>query len=449
MSGIRRIGDRFEVVDAIGEGAFAYVYRAREVATGRQVAVKVLKEALRSDSEILERFRREVFAVASINSPHVVALHDFGISGDEVFIAMEYVQGPTLRQLLDEGRWSADVTNHVVGQIAQALAAAHRENIVHRDLKPENVVMVKGAHGHQVKVLDFGLAKLAELESKLGLAPLSKAGTCFGTPQYMSPEQIQGRSAERTTDLWALAVMAYEMLGGRLPWDGTTPRDIFMGVLGQRLEPLRAVHASVTRVEELNQFFARALSKNPKERPADATALFRGFEQALFGRSRRLTDAKFAGIVSTEFAIPALSVSSAVTSAPLPGSPPDALDDATYVERSPSPPSSKRRRLHSSLFDMPAVDGLTAGEEPPASVRSSQPLSGTVMTRSQRMKMDASVSEGIEGALYPRSKDHRDSLTDEVPRPWRHTNLALLIVGMIALATIAALVGFIVGRLPH
>ena len=226
-----RLKGRFEIMEQIGEGGFAIVYRAKETTTGKIVALKLLKDAYLKDAEVVERFRREVFAVASISSPYVVRMHDFGISGEEVFIAMEYVEGPTLREVVHERAWQPSDIHVVVGQIAQALAAAHRQNIVHRDLKPENVILVGdgGKSGpRQVKVLDFGLAKLAELERKLELEPLTRAGMCFGTPQYMSPEQIQGKPIDGSADVYALGVMAYEMIAGLLPWDGADSREILL-----------------------------------------------------------------------------------------------------------------------------------------------------------------------------------------------------------------------------
>ena len=150
---------RFEVLEAVGEGGFARVYHARETTTGQKVALKVLKDGFQNDPEVMERFRREVFAVASIDSPHVVGLKDFGISGDEFFIAMEFVEGPTLRDVIEQMDWSADAIHGIVGQIANAIGSAHEQNIVHRDLKPENVMLVSGPNDTMfVKVLDFGLA---------------------------------------------------------------------------------------------------------------------------------------------------------------------------------------------------------------------------------------------------------------------------------------------------
>jgi serine/threonine protein kinase len=278
--------DRFHIQKEIGEGGFAHVYRARELATGRHVALKVLKESFLSNNVIVERFRREVFAVASISSPHVVAMYDFGISGDEVWIAMEYVEGTTLRQLLGERTFRAEEVHLVIGQIAQALAAAHRQNIVHRDLKPENVMLVGGPGGaRQVKVLDFGLAKLAELERQLDLEPLTRVGMCFGTPQYMAPELIQGRPPDHAVDLYALGVMTFEMLAGRLPFDGSDPMQVLMAVVKTPAPRLDRPIVAGARAAELDRFLQRALSKEKRDRPSDASAFFRELEQALFGKN--------------------------------------------------------------------------------------------------------------------------------------------------------------------
>jgi len=280
--------DRFQVQKEIGEGGFAHVYRARELATGRQVALKVLKESFLSNTVIVERFRREVFAVASISSPHVVAMYDFGISGDEVWIAMEYVEGTTLRQLLGERTFRPEEIHLVIGQIAQALAAAHRQNIVHRDLKPENVMLVAGPDGaRQVKVLDFGLAKLAELERQLDLEPLTRVGMCFGTPQYMAPELIQGRPPDHAVDLYALGVITFEMFAGRLPFDGSDPMQVLMSVVKTPPPHLERPVVPTPRRPDIDRFLQRALAKEKRDRPADASAFFREFEQALLGKEGR------------------------------------------------------------------------------------------------------------------------------------------------------------------
>ncbi len=280
-----RYRERYQVLEQIGEGAFAYVFRARELAASRDVALKVLKEKYRHERDVVERFQREVFAVASISSPHVVSLLDFGISDEDFFIVMEFVEGPTLRELLASHQpWAPEDVLVVVGQIAHALAAAHRHQIVHRDLKPENVMLVPRGGSFVAKVLDFGFAKLAELERTLELRPITRVGFCFGTPQYLSPEQIRSRPIDGGADLFALGVIAYEMLAGRRPWDGKEPQAVMQAVLKTLPPAALQLHPSLmSRLEEVNRFLMRALEKERSERPVDAVAFFDELRTALFG----------------------------------------------------------------------------------------------------------------------------------------------------------------------
>jgi serine/threonine-protein kinase len=284
---------RYQVLANIGEGAFAHVYRARELGNGRDVALKVLKEPYRQVRDVVERFQREVFAVASIDSPHVVSLLDFGISEDESFIVMEFIHGPSLRELLGAREpWAAEDVLVVVGQIAHALAAAHRHQIVHRDLKPENVMLVERDGAWQTKVLDFGFAKLADLERTLDLEPITRVGYCFGTPQYLSPEQIRGWPIDNGADLFALGVIAYEMLAARRPWDGPDARTVMSAVLKTLPPAVLRLHPSLMpRLEEVNRFLLRVLEKERQERPRDAVAFFEELQLALFGGAEAAKEA--------------------------------------------------------------------------------------------------------------------------------------------------------------
>jgi serine/threonine protein kinase len=285
--------ERYQVLANIGEGAFAHVYRARELPGGRDVALKVLKEPYRQVRDVVERFQREVFAVASIDSPHVVSLLDFGISESESFIVMEFIHGPSLRELLGGHEpWAAEDVLVVVGQIAHALAAAHRHQIVHRDLKPENVMLVERDGAWTTKVLDFGFAKLAELERTLELEPITRVGYCFGTPQYLSPEQIRGLPIDNGADLFALGVIAYEMLAGRRPWDGPDARTVMSAVLKTLPPAVVRLHPSLmARLEEVNRFLLRVLEKERDERPRDAVAFFEELQLALFGGAEAAKEA--------------------------------------------------------------------------------------------------------------------------------------------------------------
>jgi serine/threonine protein kinase len=436
-------------LNELGEGAFARVYRALEKTSGRHVALKILKEGFAGDAEVIERFRREVFAVASIDSPHVIKLHDFGMSGAEVFIAMEYVQGPTLRELMRGRPWSAEAARVVVGQIAQALSSAHAQGIVHRDLKPENVMLVKGAHGRQVKVLDFGLAKLAAIESKLQLEPLTQAGMCFGTPQYMAPEQMQGRQASQSADLFALAVLAWEMLSGRLPWDGADPREVFRAVLTSPPPPLEQVHATVLpQRAALDRFFGGALAKRPEERPADAAAFFEAFELALFGRPRH-SGPIFSAIISAELATPDVELDKNSTDPTLAALPDTLQDNLGFSDAMQSTLPGKLgggsagRRLHSMWsMSLSTLPPLSPGDSDEAPLLEAPPVVRTTGAG----KQVTSPTDGEQ--LYPPKK--RESVTHVVPAPsgpgapWRW----LLLAG-VCLIAVAAAAGYFIGRAPR
>jgi serine/threonine-protein kinase len=483
--------DRFEILEKVGEGGFATVYRARETTTGRAVALKLLKEAYLEDNEVVERFRREVFAVASVSSPYVVKMHDFGISGDEVFIAMEFVDGPTLRDVMHERPWAPSDIHIIIGQIAQALAAAHRQNIVHRDLKPENVMLVRdgvaepsqrraGAPSrvaaeekrpHQVKVLDFGLAKLAELERKLELEPLTRAGMCFGTPQYMSPEQIRGKRIDGSADLYALAVMAYEMIAGLLPWDGSDSREVLLSVL--RDPPPKIVRArspEVRRLDEINKLFARALAKNKKERPRDAAELFRELELALFGERRPVPrlkqkidarDEVFASVLAASVELP-----------PLPDHPSGDFSDTqvqTLPREFPIEPTfggasslsgsrgtgvRRRRRMKSQWMvsvdvEAPELNGggasVVRDEAEPFAAQATTPHHSP---RHTAVPSDALVA--VDPSNPPAARGREDPITVTVPplmrrEPSRGVPM-WVVAAMLLLVVAAAAIGFWMGR---
>jgi serine/threonine-protein kinase len=284
---VAQVLGNFQLVKELGCGSVARVFVAFDMTTGQSVALKVLRRRLQHEEDIIERFRREVFAVASISSRNVVRMLDFGTSGDEVFIAMELVEGGTLRDAMSGRRpWDPEEGLAVIGQIADALSAAHAQQIVHRDLKPENIVLVDRKGGSPlVKVLDFGFAKLLDLERKLELAPLTRAGTTFGTPQYMSPEQIRGKVLAPSVDLWALSVIAYEILAGRRPWDGGDAYEVMRAVLRSPPAPLSKQRPGLACGAALERFFLRAFSKRPEDRFRDAETFRRALEDAVRGEN--------------------------------------------------------------------------------------------------------------------------------------------------------------------
>jgi eukaryotic-like serine/threonine-protein kinase len=477
-SGSTKLKGRFEVMEQIGEGGFATVFRARETTTGKTVALKLLKDAYLKDEEVVERFRREVFAVASITSPYVVKMHDFGISGDEVFIAMEYVEGPTLREVMHERPWSASDIHVIVGQVAQALAAAHRQNIVHRDLKPENIMLVGdgGKSGpRQVKVLDFGLAKLAELERKLELEPLTRAGMCFGTPQYMSPEQIQGKPIDGSADVYALGVIAYEMIAGLLPWDGHDSREILVSVVRTPAPKIVHARAEVTRLDELNRFLQRALAKDKRDRPRDAAEYFKEFELALMGerkapRTKQKLDAQdqvFASVFAASIELPALPAPEPsgdfgdTRVETLPGEFPieptlgGSLAGSMAGSMSGVLTGVRRRRRMKSAWMM------SVGMDVPQELTETRDDSSGPFAHARTMPHHSPRRTAIPSEAMPlppldfhprNGQQRKDSITDTVPPLLRRESRGIpvwVVVAMLALVVVAAALGFWLGRHPH
>jgi eukaryotic-like serine/threonine-protein kinase len=230
----------YEVVAPVGAGGMGEVWLATELRLGRNVALKLLPPDLTRDPTRILRFEQEARAASALNHPNVCTIYalDQTIEGQH-YIAMEYVDGETLRQRLTGTRLSIRESLEIAIQIAAALSVAHAAGIVHRDIKPENVMLRPDA---VVKVLDFGLAKLAVVgppgaeTTQLGVN--TDAGTAVGTAAYMSPEQARGQQVDARTDIWSLGVMLYEMVAGRSPFVGPSPTDVLAGILQNEPAPV-------------------------------------------------------------------------------------------------------------------------------------------------------------------------------------------------------------------
>jgi serine/threonine protein kinase/Tol biopolymer transport system component len=222
----------YEILSPLGSGGMGEVYLARDTRLDRQVAIKFLPEAFARDPERLARFEREARVLASLNHPHIAQIYGLEDSGPSLALVMELVEGPTLAERIAGGPLPLDEALAVARQLAAALEAAHEQGIIHRDLKPANIKL--RADG-TVKVLDFGLAKLADAGSSNVSAVTSpnmtRAGVVLGTPAYMSPEQARGYAVDARADLWALGCVCYEMLTGRRAFDGETASDAISAVL--------------------------------------------------------------------------------------------------------------------------------------------------------------------------------------------------------------------------
>jgi capsular polysaccharide biosynthesis protein len=242
---IARLFPQFEILDFIGKGGMGAVYRARQPALGRFVALKILPPAAASDPGFAERFNREARALASLNHPNIVTIHDFGQAGPLHYLVMEFVDGGNLRQVEAAGRLAPEQALAIIPQICEALQFAHNEGIVHRDIKPENILLDKKG---RVKITDFGIAKI--LGQTTEHAPLTGARDIVGTPHYMAPEQVEKpQSVDHRADIYSLGVVFYEMLTGELP-------------LGRFAPPSRRVQVDV----RLDEVVLHALEKQPEQR---------------------------------------------------------------------------------------------------------------------------------------------------------------------------------------
>jgi tRNA A-37 threonylcarbamoyl transferase component Bud32 len=275
------LAGRYQIDRRLGRGGMGTVYRAFDTALDRQVAVKLVREDLVARRDTAERFQQEARAAATFSHPNVVTVHDFGIEGgSHAYLVMELLEGESLRDnLRRERRLAQPRVLSIMRNVADAVDAAHRQHLVHRDLKPDNVFLVHSGEGEIAKILDFGIAK--SLRGHDGDTTIADTGaeTLVGTPQYMAPEQLRGGEPGPAWDVWAMAVMTYEMLTGTLPLSGfradaTVSRlpGGYEAALRQILEPAPAVWAA---------FFGRTLAYEPADRPASARAFLLELERAL------------------------------------------------------------------------------------------------------------------------------------------------------------------------
>jgi serine/threonine-protein kinase len=270
------IGERYRLESVLGTGGMGTVYLAEHVLMEKKVALKVLHPTLAVVGSVMERFQHEAVALARIEHPNVVTATDFGkLPNGAYYLALQYVDGSDLAQLLArEGALVPERCAAIALQIARALAAAHAEGIVHRDLKPHNVMLMHSAEGNEIaKVLDFGLAKL---RSKSGDEPSINTGSVFGTPHYISPEQLSGSRVDGRTDLYSLGVMLYEMLTGRRPFEGKDVRDILRRQVTENAEPLPE-----TVPQGLRTLIDQLMQKEAQARPDSAEFVATALERIL------------------------------------------------------------------------------------------------------------------------------------------------------------------------
>jgi len=261
------IDGRYALIARIGSGGMADVWKARDTELGRDVALKLLHENFARDKEFVERFRREASSAAGLQHPNVVSVFDRGTYEDSYYISMELVEGSSLRDLINQGL-SIEEAIEVARQVLAAASFAHKQGLVHRDLKPLNVLIDREG---RVRVTDFGIARA-------GGSEITRTGSVMGTAQYLSPEQAQGMEVTAASDIYSIGVILFEMLTGRVPFDGENPVAIAMKQVGEEPPAPSSINPEVTPA--LDAVVLRALAKDPAQRFASAEEMLEALDAA-------------------------------------------------------------------------------------------------------------------------------------------------------------------------
>lgn len=256
----RQIGP-YSIHQQLGSGGMGEVYLAQDVRLGRKVALKLLDPHLVSDTKTRARFFREARLASSLDHPNICTIHEVGEAEGRPFIAMQFVEGQTLRQVIGGRPLALDALLSIGLQVADALATAHARGIIHRDIKPANIIVTPQG---QAKVLDFGLAKLLEREEDEATTHLTMTGAIMGTPACMSPEQARGERVDHRTDIFSFGVVLYELATGRIPFQGRSRADVISALLNQPHAPATELNTKIP--VRLSEVIDRALQKEPAER---------------------------------------------------------------------------------------------------------------------------------------------------------------------------------------
>lgn len=284
---------RYETRRVLGEGGMGRVYLARQLDLGRDVVVKVMHEHIAADAKFRDRFQRETMLMARFHHPGAVTLYDASLSDPlGPCIVMEYVKGVNLEGMLARnGRMSAPRVGRIIGELCEVLQAAHDEGIMHRDLKPANLMVVDpDTPRERIKVMDFGLAKLIEGETTRKVTD-TNVDFAVGTPGYICPEQVRGEEMDHRGDLYSVGVMMYELLTGRLPFNGPTSMDILLAHATEYAPTFAELGLVGWVPAEVEQLVFDCLAKDPEDRPQAARELAERFDTAL-ERAQTLLDSK-------------------------------------------------------------------------------------------------------------------------------------------------------------
>lgn len=267
------LGGRYEIIEKIGEGGMAEVYKAKCHLLNRYVAIKILKPEYSKDETFVKRFRREAQSAAALTHANIVSVYDVGTEDDINYIVMELLESKTLKDYIDEhGAMSSDLVLKISAQIASALETAHKAHIIHRDIKPQNIVLNKNM---VAKVTDFGIAKITNVPS----ATITSFGSTMGSVHYFSPEHAKGGYTDEKSDIYSLGVVMYEMATGKLPFDADSPVSVALKQIQE--EPVPPIDVNPNVSPALNQIILKALQKSTALRYQNATEVISDISQAL------------------------------------------------------------------------------------------------------------------------------------------------------------------------
>ena len=265
------LGSRYEIIEKIGNGGMATVYKAKDLVLKRYVAVKILREEYTTDNEFIKRFNTEAESAASLTHPNIVSVYDVGKEGNLYYIVMELIKGKTLKEIIvEDGRMGWKWSVKIAKQIAQALEVAHRNNIIHRDIKPHNIIITEDG---TAKVTDFGIAKAVSNST------ITAFGTTIGSVHYFSPEHARGGYTDAKSDLYSLGVVLYEMVTGKVPFDADTPVSVALKHMQEK--PVPPIELNPAIPQSLNDLILKAMEKDPNMRYGTATEMIEDLNKIL------------------------------------------------------------------------------------------------------------------------------------------------------------------------
>jgi serine/threonine protein kinase len=350
----RTIEGRYRIESKLGSGGMGAVYRATRLLIGDTVAFKILRPETMADPQAVERFRREAQAAARLKHPNVVAIHDFGVAGgDLVYLVMELADGEDLRSLVERlGPLQPKVAAELMEQLCSALEEAHQRNIVHRDLKPDNILVRTTPRGFQVKVLDFGIAKIVDATTGSG-GTLTKVGTVMGTPTYMSPEQCLGSEVDSRSDIYSLGVILYELLTGTVPFRSREASALVVQHVNDAPPPPRLANASIPPAVEA--VVMRALEKRRDLRQQTAGEFARELDAAVRAPAQPVTVA----VSPAHAPISTVPVHAVSTDPRAPVAPPTVAEH--HAMRQPTVPAPPPMMMPQPMMTLPAPPRPSSG----------------------------------------------------------------------------------------